>query len=123
MKKNYPFIYVPVLVLLGLTAIFNYGCGKKETSLTGPNGPAVVSVEKTSFTEVTSQLDPGGNFYLYLGTAQWLDGLSTKVGAWRQTFVSMPNLKPEDTTNVNKAFDVVTRLIRTAASRTSAAWV
>jgi len=112
MKKNYPFIYVPVLVLLGLIAIFNYGCGKKETPVTGQNGPAVVSVEKTSFTEVTSQLDPGGNFYLYLGTAQWLDGLSTRVGAWRQTFVSMPNLKPEDTTNMNKAFDVVTGLIQ-----------
>jgi hypothetical protein len=112
MKKNYRFIYVPVLVLLCLIAIFNYGCGKKETPLTGQNGPAVVSVEKTSFTEVTSQLDPGGNFYLYLGTAQWLDGLSTRVGAWRQTFVSMPNLKPEDTTNMNKAFDVVTGLIK-----------
>ncbi len=112
MKKNYPFIYVPLLVLLGLIAIFNYGCGKKETPVTGQNGPAVVSVEKTSFTEVTSQLDPGGNFYLYLGTAQWLDGLSARVGAWRQTFVSMPNLKPEDTTNMNKAFDVVTGLIQ-----------
>jgi len=118
MKKNYPFICVPVLVLLGLVAILNYGCGKKPAPGAefspggGPGAPAVVSVEKTSFTEVTSQLDPGGNFYLYLGTAQWLDGLSARVGAWRQMFIAMPNLKPEDTTNVNRVFDVVTSLIK-----------
>jgi hypothetical protein len=118
MKKNRSLIYVPVLVLLGLIAILNYGCGKKPAPGAGlspgggPGAPAVVSVEKTSFTEVTSQLDPGGNFYLYLGTAQWLDNLSTKVDAWRQTFAAMPNLKPEDTANVNKAFDVVTGLIQ-----------
>ena len=118
MKKNYPFLCVPVLVLLGLVAILNYGCGKKPAPGAelspggGPGAPAVVSAEKTSFTEVTSQLDPGGNFYLYLGTAQWLDGLSARVGAWRQMFIAMPNLKPEDTTNVNRVFDVVTSLIK-----------
>jgi hypothetical protein len=119
MKKNDLFIYAPALVLLGLVATLNYGCGKKETPATGQNpppggqnAPAIVSAEKTSFTEVTSQLDPGGNFYLYLGTAQWLDGLSAKVGHWRQTFTAMPSLKPDDATNVNKAFDIATRLIK-----------
>ena len=68
--------------------------------------------EKTSFTEVTSQLDPGGNFYVYLGTAQWLDGLDTKVGAWRQAFTAMPGLKPDEIANINKAFDIATRLIK-----------
>jgi len=102
-----------------LVATLNYGCGKKEAPPAGQKPaageqktPAVVSVEKTSFTEVTSQLDPGGNFYLYLGTAQWLDGLSTKVGHWRQTVAAMPGLKPDNTTNVNKAFDIVSRLIK-----------
>src|SRR5277367_3359002 len=69
-------------------------------------------VAKTSFTEVTSQLDPGGNFFLYLGTAQWLDGLSTKIDGWRQTFTAMPELKPDDAANLNKAFDIATRLIQ-----------
>jgi hypothetical protein len=112
MKKNYLFIYAPALVLLGLVAILNYGCGKKEAPATGQKGAPVVSAEKTSFTEVTSQLDPGGNFYLYLGTAQWLDGLAAKVGAWRQTVTAMPGLKPDNTNNINKAFDIVTRLIK-----------
>ncbi len=118
MKTNRLFIYVPVLVVLVLLAALNYGCGKKETTPTGqkPGGgsgtPAVVSVKKTSFNEVTAQLDPGGDFYLYLGTAQWLDGLAVKVGHWRQTFSAMPGIKPDDATNVNKAFDIVTRLIK-----------
>jgi len=118
MKKINLLLFVPALVLAGALVILNNGCGKKEALPTGqkpaggPNTSAVVSVEKTSFTEVTSQLDPGGNFYLYLGTAQWLDGLSTKVGAWRQMFTAMPNLKPDDATNVNKAFDIVTGLIK-----------
>lgn len=77
------------LVLLGCLALFNSGCGKKEvppgTSSQPGSATAVVPAEKTSFAEVTSQLDPGGNFFLYLGTAQWLDHLSTKVENYRQT--------------------------------------
>jgi hypothetical protein len=117
MKKNQLAFCIPMLVLVGVLATLNYGCGKKSSSSAGENPAgesktsAVVPVEKTSFTEVTSQLDPGGNFYLYLGTAQWLDGLSTRVGNWRQKFTAMPGLKPDDATNVNKAFDLATRLI------------
>ena len=111
MKKNL-LLCSPAFVLVGVLAILNYGCGKNPASSAGQNTSAVVSVSKTSFTEVTSQLDPGGNFYLYLGTAQWLDGLSVKIGNWRQTFTAMPGLKPEDVTNVNRAFDLATRLIK-----------
>ena len=114
MKKNNLLLCLPALVLAGALATLNYGCGKNPASSAGGNAPGapVVPVVKTSFTEVTSQLDPGGNFYLYLGTAQWLDGLSAKVGAWRQAFAAMPGLKPEDAANVNKAFDLATRLIK-----------
>jgi hypothetical protein len=119
MKKNHLFLCAPPLVLLVLLATLNYGCGKKEgPSATPPKpataqaAPAFVSAEKTSFTEVTSQLDPGGNFFLYLGTAQWLEHLSGRVEAWRTIFTAMPALKPDATTNVNKAFDIVTRVIK-----------
>ena len=119
MKKNHLLLCTPPLVLLVLLATLNYGCGKKESpSATPPKPatvqtvPAFVSAEKTSFNEVTSQLDPGGNFFLYLGTAQWLEHLSGRVEAWRTTFTAMPALKPDDTTNVNKAFDIVTRVIK-----------
>jgi hypothetical protein len=117
MKTNHLLLCLPALVLAGVLATLNFGCGKKNTPSGGTSGgglnaSAAVSVEKTSFTEVTSQLDPGGNFYLYLGTAQWLDGLDTKVGAWRQLFTAMPGLNTENAANVNKAFDIAVRLIK-----------
>jgi len=74
----------------------------------------VTSASKTSFNEVTAQLDPGGSFYLYFGTAQWLEHLTGKIEDWRKTFTGFPDAKPEDVTNINRAFDIVTRL--TAAS-------
>ena len=76
-----------------------------------PAPAPVTSVSKTSFNEVTAQLDPGGNFYLYLGTAQWLEQLSAKVETWRKTFTSFPEAKAEDVTNINKAFDLIGHLI------------
>jgi len=118
MKKNNLLLCVPTLVLAGVLVLLNYGCSQKSGPATGENPAAgskssgVTSVTKTSFNEVASQLDPGGNFYLYLGTAQWLDGLSTKIGSLRATFTSMPGLKPEDVANINKAFDMATQLIK-----------
>jgi hypothetical protein len=112
MKKNRLLNYATVLILTGLVATLNSGCKKKEAPSVGQTGSTIVSAEKTSFNEVTSQLDAGGNFYLYLGTAQWLDGLSAKVSHWQQVFESMPELKDEDRANVDKAFGVVTRLIK-----------
>lgn len=76
-----------------------------------PAPAAAPSVSKTSFNEVTAQLDPGGNFYLYLGTAQWLEQLSTKVETWRKTFTSFPDAKSEDLTNIHNAFDLANHLI------------
>jgi hypothetical protein len=118
--KNPRIFICASIALIGLMAAFNSGCKKKEapsaginpTTTGGQTTSGIVPAEKTSFNEVTSQLDAGGDFYLYLGTAQWLDGLSTKVAAWRQTFRSMPDMKDEDRTNVDKAFGVITRLIK-----------
>jgi bifunctional DNA-binding transcriptional regulator/antitoxin component of YhaV-PrlF toxin-antitoxin module len=114
MKKTQ---FLPVLILVGLVATLTFGCKKHGPPSAGRNpGQQTVSsfvpAEKTSFNEVTSQLDAGGEFYLYLGTAQWLDGLSGKIGKWRDVFNSMPDMKDEDRANMNKAFDVVTRLIK-----------
>lgn len=108
---------LPAVVLAGIVAALIAGCGKqkyepKPYSGSLPNATPVASAEKTSFSEVTAQLDPGGDFYLYLGTAQWLDGLSGKVGKWRELANNIPDLKPDDAANVKKAFDVVTSLIK-----------
>ena len=106
---------LPALLFAGILAFSNSGCNKPASPETKETKrveiPKFVSAEKTSFSEVTSQLDPGGDFYLYLGTAQWLDGLSSKVGSFRQAFTSMPDLKADETANIGKAFDIITRII------------
>jgi len=112
MKKNPLFLGTLALILVASLVWLNFGCGKKETPPAMPQSSAtVVSAEKTSFAEVTTQLDPGGNFYLYLGTAQWLEHLSAKVETWRTTATAIPNLSPDNLANVNKAFDIVNHLI------------
>ncbi|HKS36850.1 MAG TPA: hypothetical protein VJW76_06665, partial [Verrucomicrobiae bacterium] len=91
------------------------GCGRKDTPTSSPSRPAgkaVVSAEKTSFNEVTAQLDPGGSLYGYLSTSQWLEGLSGSVDGWRDAVLSLPDLGNDEKANVTKAFDLVTRLIR-----------
>lgn len=105
MKKN------PVLICLIALAGLMTSVDSMKAQPAPATAPAIVSAEKTSFSEVTSQLDPGGNFFLYLGTAQWLDGLSAKVSKYRETFTAMPDIKAEDLANVDKAFDAVTRFI------------
>ena len=114
MKKSNLIPFAPALILAGVLAIPGFSCSKKSAPSAGlgSNGSAVVSVEKNSFSEVTSQLDPGGNFYLYLGTAQWLDNLSVKLGAWRQAINAIPGLQPEDSARANKIFDIVVHVIK-----------
>ena len=73
---------------------------------------AAASAERTSFAQVTSKLDPGGNLYLYLSTEQCLAGLSEKLGAWRGLLGAVPNVKDEDRQNLDKAFGIVTNLIQ-----------
>lgn len=102
MKKNL-FSLFPSLELLIALAL-----GIGATTQAAP----VASVEKTSFTEVTSQLDPGGDFYLYLGTAQWMADLSGKVATWQDKIAAMPDMKPEDLDNVYNAFNIATNLIK-----------
>ena len=109
MKKTSLLLGASTVVLLGCLACFNFGCGKPSAPL---KSASTVSAERTSFTEVTDQLDAGGNFFLYLGTAQWLEHLSTKVETWRTTFTAMPDLTPDKTANINKAFDLVNHLIK-----------
>ncbi|HET7626086.1 MAG TPA: hypothetical protein VFM25_12555 [Verrucomicrobiae bacterium] len=108
MKKTL-FTLVPVACAIALCALAFIGCNKQES----PAGNSkVVSATTNSFQEVTSHLDPGGDFYLYLGTQQWLDGLSGKISGWRGLFTSLPDLDDEKRANIGKGFDIVTRLVK-----------
>jgi hypothetical protein len=108
-------IHIAAFAGMGLIAALLAGCGKNSSQTETPGAPGaatVTSAEKNSFAEVTSHLDTGGNLYLYLGTAQWLDGLSTKAGSWRGSLESLPNMKDQDRDNMLHAFDLVTNLIK-----------
>jgi hypothetical protein len=113
MKKNHYLLPLSVLASLAFVAALVFGCQKNQNQTSpAPSSSGAVSVEKTSFSEVTSQLDPGGNFYLYLGTAQWLDNLSGKMAAWQEKIVSMPGAQSGDLDDLNKAFTVLTNLVK-----------
>jgi hypothetical protein len=104
----------PVLALALLTFLAATGCNKEQASPTAPKPPtpvAVASAERTSFAQVTSKLDAGGELYMYLSTEQWLAGVSEKVGAFHGLLGAIPNVKDEDRQNFEKAFGIVTNLI------------
>jgi competence protein ComGC len=113
MKKTHVLFCAATIALFGCLALFNSGCGKNGSPSGNSGLPAatVVSAEKTSFAEVTGQLDPGGNFFLYLGTAQWLEHLAAKVENWHQNFTNLPDLTLENTANLNRVFGLVNHLI------------
>src|SRR5438128_2977829 len=95
------------------------GCSRKEEAQPGPTAaqpppvrPALASAEKTSFQEVTSQLDPGGNLFAYFGAEQWISGASEQVSSWRAILQMVPVPTDEQRAEANKGFDLATRLIR-----------
>jgi hypothetical protein len=107
MKRNLS-LRISKFALTGLVVALMFGCSKHQA----PQQATFVSAEKTSFNEVTSQLDPGGNFYMYLGTAQWLENLSAKTEHWRDALISMPGLTDERRQKINQAFNVLDHVIQ-----------
>lgn len=87
---------------------------KAENPTVSPSAPkaAFSSAEKTSYAEVTSQLDPGGNFYMYLGTEQWLTGVSTNIATWRDLFIAAPTQTDSTRAALKTGFDQITTLVR-----------
>lgn len=72
MRKSLGLFMVVLIVCAGILLLCP-ACGRKETAT-----EKIEPYRASSFQEVTSQLDPGGSFYLYAGTDQflkWLDDL------------------------------------------------
>ena len=116
MAKTNRLIMKPIskCLLASLVLAAASGSAATLTNLGTSSVSNLVSAEKTSFLEVTSQLDPGGNLFLYLGTEQWLDGLSAKVAAWRQLLGAIPDLPDEARENIDKGITIVTNLIKSS---------
>jgi hypothetical protein len=85
------------------------GCHKEEqkpaaAAETGSK-PVIVSAEKTSFDEVTSKLDKGGNLYVYLSTEQVLSGLSEKMVSISNFIGNIPAVAGAQSETIGKVFD------------------
>ena len=127
--KKHVLILIAFIVLAAATFT---GCRKNEqpekaaSSEAGAPNPSVASApnaglssappyaggRKTSFQEVTSQLDPGGSLFLYLATDQWLAGLSTNILELQQSLSSLAG--PGDREEIDKVFGVLAGLVKTS---------
>lgn len=74
-----------------------------------PKPPAIKPAKTTSYAQVTAKLDRGGNVFGYLGTAQWLDGLSGKIGEFEQLALKMA---PDEEDVIKTAFKLITGLVK-----------
>jgi hypothetical protein len=96
-----------LVVSLGLTLV---GCNKNDASSSGATStatPTATPARQTSFAEVTSQLDPGGNVYAYLATDQWLAGLSTNITRLKGFILSLPDVAEPEHEKINQVFDLL----------------
>ncbi len=67
--------------------------------------PAPSPATPNSFADVTAQLDPGGDFYLYLSTAQWTSKLSHGVDQLHALLLnSAQGQSPQELAKADKAF-------------------
>lgn len=76
------------------------------------SGQPIVSAEKTSFQEVTTKLDAGGNLYVYVGTEQWLANVSQKVGELRDLFGALPGQNRREREQLGLVFSLLERLVK-----------
>src|SRR5258706_14557731 len=81
-----------------------------STVWTQPQTPS--SAVKSSFQEVTSHLDPGGNLYLYLSTEEWLKGLSDQISQFREFVNATPGTSAADKQNAARVFDLLATLFK-----------
>ncbi|MEY2410721.1 MAG: hypothetical protein QOF48_3391 [Verrucomicrobiota bacterium] len=122
MKNTLPAI-LSLVVSIGLLS----GCKQKKepgatvdsavsagqpTSGSMPSEPPFAGGRKTSFGEVTSQLDAGGSLFLYLSTDQWLNGLSKKVTDLRGFVMSMARPQPDEAEMLNRGMDLAASIIK-----------
>ncbi len=103
-------------VIASILAAVLVGCGKSEPgtpgSLSGPRRAAAAPVfQKTTFDEVTEQLDPGGKIYAYLSISDWTDGLSKKIGGLKEMAASFPDFSASDRKTMESVVDLVAHAI------------
>jgi len=82
------------------------------------NAPAFTPARQTSFAEVTSQLDAGGDLFVYLSTDQWLSGLSTNLTQLRDAVLNMTDAETSEREKVRHGLDLVVNAIKKSGVET-----
>ena len=77
----------------------------------GPGKAAFTPARKTSFDEVTRQLDAGGDVFLYLATDRWLAALSTNVSQLRDVLEHLPNVPAAGHQQIDLGFRMLSDVI------------
>lgn len=97
------------------------GCKKSSPTGTPPAAPGRIAAEppftggpKTSFQEVTAQLDPGGSLFLYLSAEQWLAGLSTNLAQLGQVLTSLPGPMAGQREEILNVAGLLSRLVKSS---------
>lgn len=77
-----------------------------------PTKPPFEGGRKTTFQEVTSDLDPGGSLFLYLATDQWLARLSEKLSQIQEVVKALPNQARQQREQLERVFELLGRLVK-----------
>lgn len=77
-----------------------------------PDAAEFKPARETSFGEVTSQLDPGGNLFVYLSTDQWLAGLTTNLARFREVLQSFPDADASKRELMDRGFQQLTDAVK-----------
>src|SRR5688572_7241436 len=109
---------LPIAAICAL-ALFA-GCKPKETAPGAQPTPVkqtdsqqpVPPVRKTSFQDVTAQLDQGGDIFVYLSPEKWLSGLSTNLEGFRDLALSAADMPDKEREQANAAFGSAIRLLQ-----------
>jgi len=108
-------------ISLGLGLMLLAGCEKSETSTQPAESPAPASAVSpipkpatpNSFAEVTAQLDPGGDFYAYLSTAQWLGKLGHGIDTLHDALLSgSATMSATDRDQAEKGFALLKDIVQ-----------
>lgn len=109
------FALTSLIALALLPFLATTGCHKEQPPLAEPKPSiraAAPSAEGTSFAQVTSKLDAGGDLYLYLSTEQWLAGISEKLATWHGLLGAIPNPQDQGRQHLDTLIGIATNFIQ-----------
>ncbi|MGO8678733.1 MAG: hypothetical protein ACLQVX_23050 [Limisphaerales bacterium] len=87
---------------------------RAQDAAQAPATPTFAPARKTSFEEVTRQLDPGGSVFVYVATDQWLGGLSTNLLRLRDMMAGLEAMPAAGREQADRVFKLLFEAIRTS---------